>query len=139
MKLNWKDLKVLLPGTLVYIVGKLLGGGSEIILTSIGIVAFIGGVIALISVLMKGSNATHEQEITNIENKDKKKFNFLKIFFVWTTALSIILIILFTSIGSSGNTGTVIFSSVFLAILLSLIATFIHKWIFERKNPQVKN
>lgn len=133
MKLNWKDLKVLLPGILVYIVGKLLGGGSEIVLTSIGRVAIIGGVIALISVLMKGSKTDQGQEIINTANNDKKEFKFLKVFFVWTTALSIIFIILFTSIGSSGNTGTVIFSSVLLALLFSLVTTFIHKWIFERK------
>ncbi|MFC1609111.1 hypothetical protein ACFL3M_02880, partial [Patescibacteria group bacterium] len=46
-RLNWRDFKVLLPGVVTWIIGRIIGGGEEIILTAIGKVAFIGGVIAL--------------------------------------------------------------------------------------------
>lgn len=82
------------------------------------------------------------EQICNSEQKLNvgkiKKFNFLKAFSWWTVVLSIVLIILFSAISSGDEIVSNIFVSIILAAFISVIAAYIHKWIFEKNNPITK-
>ena len=71
-------------------------------------------------------------------NVDKKSFNFLKRFVIWALILSVVLNIIFLGISdSAADDGRgIVFGGTVLSLFIAIIVTYIHKWIFERKNPQ---
>jgi hypothetical protein len=65
------------------------------------------------------------------DTSDTKKFNFLRAFLLWTVALSSLLIILFSS-ELKDDIAMTVSVSIFIAFLISIVITYIHKWIFEK-------
>jgi len=83
-------------------------------------------------------NKNNVEEYEVDEKVIKKGFSFLKHFLIWALALSILLILVFVGISDSGDTITdTILGSIILSLPLSVIVTYIHKWIFEKGNPKV--
>lgn len=78
------------------------------------------------------------KELSVNGNVTKKGFSFLKYFLVWASILSISITLVFWGISDSkvDDISDIIFGSIIFSLLLSVIVTYIHKWIFESKNPK---
>mgnify|MGYP000042988471 CR=1 FL=1 len=66
------------------------------------------------------------------------RFNFWKFFFIWLVILSpIIFIVLLPGLSAGDDLGAVIFAVLFFSIPVSFAATFIFKWIIEKRFSRI--